>query len=182
MSSSIAIPTRNYSGESSKAAASSSSSSSYSSSPRTPQQQSTPGSNAPSPSPSTIYGHNRRRSLLSKSRDPLHLLLLEGLDCGLSRSDLGDLGNFYWLPRMSYSATANNHTGTSFTKQEHTVVNIGDPDGVPRLVGYSASAMVSLLDLQLANSNPGQITCVRSSQGFDWNPGRCLSLHTNACY
>ncbi|TVY31928.1 hypothetical protein LSUB1_G007925 [Lachnellula subtilissima] len=37
--------------------------------------------------------------------------------------------------------------GSSLSKQEHTVINIGDPDGVPRL-----------------------ITCVRSSQGFDWNP------------
>ncbi|RDW67959.1 hypothetical protein BP6252_09355 [Coleophoma cylindrospora] len=36
---------------------------------------------------------------------------------------------------------------SSFAKQEHTVINIGDPDGTPRL-----------------------ITCVRSSQGFDWNP------------
>ena len=25
-------------------------------------------------------------------------------------------------------------TGSSFSKQEHTVINIGDPDGVPRLV------------------------------------------------
>lgn len=36
---------------------------------------------------------------------------------------------------------------TSLSKQEHTVINIGDPEGPPRL-----------------------ITCVRSSQGFDWNP------------
>ncbi|KIN00811.1 hypothetical protein OIDMADRAFT_18966 [Oidiodendron maius Zn] len=36
---------------------------------------------------------------------------------------------------------------SSLSKQEHTVINVGDPDGVPRL-----------------------ITCVRSSQGFDWNP------------
>ncbi|KAI6245685.1 hypothetical protein HI914_06193 [Erysiphe necator] len=36
---------------------------------------------------------------------------------------------------------------SSLSKQEHTVVNIGDPDGVPRL-----------------------ITCVRSSQGYEWNP------------
>ncbi|KAL3426288.1 hypothetical protein PVAG01_03079 [Phlyctema vagabunda] len=36
---------------------------------------------------------------------------------------------------------------SSLSKQEHTVINIGDPDGTPRL-----------------------ITCVRSSQGFDWNP------------
>lgn len=36
---------------------------------------------------------------------------------------------------------------SSFSHQEHTVINIGDPDGVPRL-----------------------ITCVRSSQGYEWNP------------
>ncbi|TQS38390.1 hypothetical protein Golomagni_01104 [Golovinomyces magnicellulatus] len=42
---------------------------------------------------------------------------------------------------------------TSLSKQEHTVVNVGDPDGVPRL-----------------------ITCVRSSQGYEWNPG-ILVLH-----
>lgn len=36
---------------------------------------------------------------------------------------------------------------SSLSKQEHTVINIGDPDGVPRL-----------------------ITCVRSSQGYEWNP------------
>jgi len=36
---------------------------------------------------------------------------------------------------------------SSLSKQEHTVINIGDPDGVPRL-----------------------ITCVRYSQGYEWNP------------
>ncbi|KAF7860566.1 uncharacterized protein EAF02_010800 [Botrytis sinoallii] len=36
---------------------------------------------------------------------------------------------------------------TALAKEEHTTINIGDPDGTPRL-----------------------ITCVRSSQGFDWNP------------
>ncbi|CZT08362.1 hypothetical protein WAI453_007281 [Rhynchosporium graminicola] len=36
---------------------------------------------------------------------------------------------------------------SSLSKQEHTVINIGDPEGVPRL-----------------------ITCVRSSQGYEWNP------------
>ncbi|RDL32549.1 Uncharacterized protein BP5553_09005 [Venustampulla echinocandica] len=105
MSSSIAIPTRNAYGESSKAGPSFSSSSSYSSSPRTPQPQPRPqtGSSpaSASPSPNARYGHDRRPSLLS----------------------------------------------SSLSKQEHTVINIGDPDGVPRL-----------------------ITCVRSSQGFDWNP------------
>ncbi|KAI1004870.1 hypothetical protein K3495_g3342 [Podosphaera aphanis] len=36
---------------------------------------------------------------------------------------------------------------SSLSKQEHTVINIGDPNGVPRL-----------------------ITCVRCSQGYEWNP------------
>ncbi|CAD6502989.1 BgTH12-02663 [Blumeria graminis f. sp. triticale] len=36
---------------------------------------------------------------------------------------------------------------SSLLKQEHTVINIGDPGGVPRL-----------------------ITCVRYSQGYEWNP------------
>ncbi|KFX94650.1 hypothetical protein O988_03302 [Pseudogymnoascus sp. VKM F-3808] len=36
---------------------------------------------------------------------------------------------------------------SSFSQQEHTVINIGDPDGTPRL-----------------------ITCVRYSQGYEWNP------------
>ncbi|PQE14377.1 hypothetical protein CJF30_00006963 [Rutstroemia sp. NJR-2017a BBW] len=42
---------------------------------------------------------------------------------------------------------------SSLSKQEHTVINIGDPDGTPRL-----------------------ITCVRSSQGFDWNPDNLRRL------
>ncbi|KAI9723711.1 MAG: hypothetical protein M1812_001011 [Candelaria pacifica] len=35
---------------------------------------------------------------------------------------------------------------SSISKQEHTVINVGHPDGPPRL-----------------------ITCVKASQGFDWN-------------
>ena len=27
-----------------------------------------------------------------------------------------------------------NYAGSSLSKQEHTVINVGDPDGVPRLV------------------------------------------------
>lgn len=71
MSSSINIPTRSH-GESSKAAAAaatSSSVSSYSTSPHTPnQQQQQQGQSPPSlsSSPNTRYGHDRRRSLLSR--------------------------------------------------------------------------------------------------------------------
>ncbi|KAI9680730.1 MAG: hypothetical protein M1817_004170 [Caeruleum heppii] len=36
--------------------------------------------------------------------------------------------------------------GASISMQEHTVINVGHPDGPPRL-----------------------ITCVKASQGFDWN-------------
>ncbi|KAI9773429.1 MAG: hypothetical protein M1840_007645 [Geoglossum simile] len=36
--------------------------------------------------------------------------------------------------------------GSSISKQEHTVIDVGHPDGPPRL-----------------------ITCVKASQGFDWN-------------
>ncbi|MCJ1244586.1 hypothetical protein MMC30_001784 [Trapelia coarctata] len=44
---------------------------------------------------------------------------------------------------------------SSLSAQEHTVVNIGHPDGPPRL-----------------------ITCVRSSQGFDWNQEIFLPSHS----
>ncbi|CAG8954344.1 hypothetical protein HYFRA_00005968 [Hymenoscyphus fraxineus] len=56
-------------------------------------------------------------------------------------------------PTSASSSTRYSHyrrpslLSSSLSKQEHTVINVGDPDGVPRL-----------------------ITCVRSSQGFDWNP------------
>ena len=45
-------------------------------------------------------------------------------------------------------------TGSSLSTQTHTVINVGHPDGPPRL-----------------------ITCVRSSQGFDWNQGTILPSH-----
>lgn len=35
---------------------------------------------------------------------------------------------------MSRIPATNDSTGSSLSKQEHTVINIGDPDGVPRLV------------------------------------------------
>ncbi|EDN97277.1 hypothetical protein SS1G_11802 [Sclerotinia sclerotiorum 1980 UF-70] len=49
--------------------------------------------------------------------------------------------------RNSNKATTTASPSTALAKEEHTTINIGDPDGTPRL-----------------------ITCVRSSQGFDWNP------------
>lgn len=70
---------------------------------------------------------------------------------------------------MSWQNT-NIWQGSSFSKQEHTVINIGDPDGVPRLVSIEEAS-------QLAQPNFRQITCVRSSQGYEWNPG--LLYHTS---
>ncbi|SLM41207.1 hypothetical protein LPUS_12146 [Lasallia pustulata] len=47
--------------------------------------------------------------------------------------------------------------GSSLAKQEHTVVNVGHPDGPPRL-----------------------ITCVKASQGFDWNQEIFLPSRSDA--
>lgn len=47
------------------------------------------------------------------------------------------------------------------------MVNIGDPDGVPRLV--SPGGLLS--DTADMANGYTQITCVRSSQGYEWNPG-----------
>lgn len=113
MSASIAIPMTPTSGaayrgsQTSKAAASSSSS--YSSSPQT-----TP---SPTVQKQNMF-HGRRPSLLST-------LLL-----GPSRSpSLRQLGRFG-------CQIANTSLGTAISKQECTVINIGDPDGPPRLVSH----------------------------------------------
>jgi len=45
------------------------------------------------------------------------------------------------------------------------VVNIGDPDGPPRLVSARGMGALNLL----STHNTPQITCVKASQGFDWN-------------
>lgn len=133
MSSSIAIPTRSY-GESSKAAAASPSpSSSYSNSPKTPQQQqkSTPAS----ASPTTKYGLDRRPSLLSKLSKFCYRLGQSNVacrNCWHHRWSLDDMINTIMLRNKCRGA--NICTGSSFSKQEHTVINIGDPEGVPRLV------------------------------------------------
>ncbi len=42
------------------------------------------------------------------------------------------------------SSHTNYGTGSSFSKQEHTVINIGDPDGPPRLVSQR-NGLVSLI-------------------------------------
>ncbi|PHH75575.1 hypothetical protein CDD80_2246 [Ophiocordyceps camponoti-rufipedis] len=50
--------------------------------------------------------------------------------------------------------TAVSATGSAISKQQCTVINIGDPDGPPRLISY-----------------------LSSSQGFAWNPGRRTPHH-----
>lgn len=40
-------------------------------------------------------------------------------------------------------------TGSSFSKQEHTVINIGDPDGVPRLVSSNLSPFMANTNISL---------------------------------
>jgi hypothetical protein len=50
------------------------------------------------------------------------------------------------------TTSANTAAAASFSKAEHTVVNVGDAE-FPRL-----------------------ITCVKASQGFDWNQGMLHSL------
>ncbi|KAL1646419.1 hypothetical protein SLS58_003379 [Diplodia intermedia] len=120
MSSSIAIPKRRKCSGAGNSADSPESSSSLSSSVlgRTP---------VTSPSTSVLAHHHqyraeRRQSLL------MHTLLGWQAVAGQEA-------------QQAYKARA----GSSISKSEHTVINVGHPDA-PRL-----------------------ITCVRSSQGFDWN-------------
>ncbi|KAF9634517.1 hypothetical protein BFW01_g5412 [Lasiodiplodia theobromae] len=72
------------------------------------------------------------------------------------------------LTQQAYKAPA----GSSISKSEHTVINVGHPDA-PRLVSSAiprASSHLRFGSSRLANPTPAnQITCVRSSQGFDWN-------------
>jgi len=142
MSSSITIPTRTGYGESNKAATSSSSSSSFSS-PRTPQQQQ---QQSATPTSSTSkYRHDRRPSLLSEyfvlSPSAYSLITIRVPPVTTRHNTAFARLHHSHLPKTDF------YPGSSLSKQEHTVINIGDPDGVPRL-----------------------ITCVRSSQGYEWNP------------
>ncbi|KFY08287.1 hypothetical protein V492_06370 [Pseudogymnoascus sp. VKM F-4246] len=136
MSSSITIPTRQAYAAGGKVGSSSSSSSCYSTSPQTPQQK----GKSPMSTPSKSTGHNRRPSMLTK-RLPTGLY-------GPRRAVMGMWECFHVTAVMDYeSLTTGFYAGSSFSQQEHTVINIGDPDGTPRL-----------------------ITCVRYSQGYEWNP------------
>ncbi|TQS32965.1 hypothetical protein Golomagni_06707 [Golovinomyces magnicellulatus] len=49
--------------------------------------------------------------------------------------------------------------GSTFAKEESTVINIGDPEGPPRLISY-----------------------LSSSQGFDWNPEIFLPSYIDCEY
>jgi hypothetical protein len=131
MSSSISIPTRTAYAESSKAGSSSSSSSSYSTSPQTPEQQT-----KTSPQTSvTKSGHDRRPSLLSEySLSPL--LFPTKLAAHLGIYSHGALHSLQIRLYYSGRTVADIISGSSLLKQEHTVINIGDPDGPPRLVSH----------------------------------------------
>lgn len=130
MSSSITIPTRTGYGESNKAATSSSSSSSFSS-PRTPQQQQQQQAATPTSSTSK-YGHDRRPSLLSEyfvlSPSAYSLITIRVPPVTTRHNTAFARLHHSHLPKTDY------YPGSSLSKQEHTVINIGDPDGVPRLV------------------------------------------------
>jgi hypothetical protein len=183
MSSSIDIPTRPAYSDGGKAAAasasaSSSSSSTYSVSPRTPQNQT---ATAPI-TRNTKYGHDRRPSLLSKSylvpRSPRAMARGGGEPRRHPQlsTKRKEQPQFFNLLCGICKPVANCSLGSSLSKQEHTVINIGDPDGAPRLVSLPPMTRLPgggcLLTFCL------QITCVRSSQGFDWNPGM---LHCRLC-
>ena len=72
-------------------------------------------------------------------------------------------------------------SGSAFASQEHTVINVGHPDGPPRLVSLF---LMSPSNCFLQNSKKFerklgksdscaniQISCVRAAQGFEWNQG-----------
>jgi hypothetical protein len=71
--------------------------------------------------------------------------------------------------------------GTALSKQESTVINIGEPEGTPRLVSKQ-SPPPSLLCWQLADSCSLQITYLSSSQGFAWNPELFLPSYIDCEY
>ncbi|KAF7562530.1 hypothetical protein G7046_g1611 [Stylonectria norvegica] len=61
--------------------------------------------------------------------------------------------------RSLYQTVANPPLGSAISKQESTVINIGDPDGPPRLISY-----------------------LSSSQGFAWNPEIFLPSYVDCDY
>lgn len=99
-----------------------------------------PGSTASSP-PRGSQLHSRRPSLLS------------ALPAFLS----------YLLPLGSMLTGSQ---GSAISKQESTVINIGEPDGTPRLVSLQVRNKKCPANLDF------QITYLSSSQGFAWNPGK----------
>lgn len=62
--------------------------------------------------------------------------------------------------------------GPSIAKSEYTVIDIGSRDGTPRLVRFHLPLRWPPVKPILTKS---QITSVRSSQGFMWNPGMLIT-------
>ncbi|KAL6852959.1 hypothetical protein ACO1O0_007507 [Amphichorda felina] len=65
---------------------------------------------------------------------------------------------------------------SAISKQESTVINIGDPDGPPRLVSIQAGGKRRHTNLN------SQITYLSSSQGFAWNPEIFLPSYVDCDY
>ncbi|KAL7619821.1 hypothetical protein AAE478_010366 [Parahypoxylon ruwenzoriense] len=131
MSSTIAIPAARSSAAAYEQSpkAAGSSSSSYSSSPQTP---------SPSESSSTEHSHRKPKSFHHRRPSLLSMFYSPSAIAMVPRQDLG---------------------GSAFCKDECTVINIGDPDGVPRLISYLAS-----------------------SQGFAWNPELFVPSYVDCDY
>lgn len=149
MSSSIVIPktpstASTYRVGESSSKTSASSSSSYSDSPRSTTSPSVQAQKHKA-------SHQRRPSLLSMFRT--------------QGSRLPFAFGVWWLTSI---------TGTAISKQECTTINIGDPDGPPRLVRTFRMWPRSLTSLLTTH----QLSYLSSSQGYLWNPGMfavCLS-------
>lgn len=73
------------------------------------------------------------------------------------------------------TARRSSYLSKSIEKAEYMVVNVGSPEA-PRLVSNIATRpMRSTLD-DSANDVREQISCVKSSQGFDWNQGKLSAV------
>lgn len=69
----------------------------------------------------------------------------------------------------------------TFSKAEHTVINVGEEE-CPRLVWARILRLQSCRVSSRTTANTPQITCVKASQGFDWNQGKSLSQYCrNGC-
>ncbi|OHF01250.1 hypothetical protein CORC01_03565 [Colletotrichum orchidophilum] len=68
---------------------------------------------------------------------------------------------------------------SALSKQESTVINIGEPNGTPRLVRPLSSSSRNVEERRLTQS---QITYLSSSQGFAWNPEIFLPSYVDCDY